>query len=83
MAERARARPQSFSAMRGVRVYSFSPMEAKAFHGVYYEIKKKVVGVGGNIASAWASFGISVVGLYSLVKWAEWHFDQEQLKHRD
>eukprot|EP00308_Calcidiscus_leptoporus_P007261 CAMPEP_0119402818 /NCGR_PEP_ID=MMETSP1334-20130426/143070_1 /TAXON_ID=127549 /ORGANISM="Calcidiscus leptoporus, Strain RCC1130" /LENGTH=85 /DNA_ID=CAMNT_0007426757 /DNA_START=504 /DNA_END=761 /DNA_ORIENTATION=- len=69
--------------VRGVRVYSFSPFETKAFGGIYYEVKKKVMGVGGNLASAWSSFWPATIGLYVLVKWAEWSFEQEQLKHRD
>eukprot|EP00967_Tisochrysis_lutea_P133396 scaffold234124_cov35-Tisochrysis_lutea.AAC.1 len=46
--------------MKGVtknyRVYSWSGMETKAFGGFYYEIKKKVVGQGTNLLSAWHSF---------------------------
>jgi hypothetical protein len=73
--------------MKGVtknyRVYTWSGMETKAFGGPYYEIKKKVVGVGTNLLSAWLSFWPAMIGTYALVKWAEdWHH-REQLKHRD
>ena len=57
-----RARPEvapSLSAavidMRGVRVYSWGQFENKAFGGVGYEIKKKLIWHYTNLSSAWAS----------------------------
>ena len=41
--------------MRGVRIYSWSQFENKAFGGFYYEAKKKVVYHFTNLSSAWAS----------------------------
>eukprot|EP00312_Isochrysidales_sp_CCMP1244_P003513 CAMPEP_0196688578 /NCGR_PEP_ID=MMETSP1090-20130531/16946_1 /TAXON_ID=37098 /ORGANISM="Isochrysis sp, Strain CCMP1244" /LENGTH=103 /DNA_ID=CAMNT_0042027507 /DNA_START=54 /DNA_END=366 /DNA_ORIENTATION=+ len=73
--------------MKGVvknyRVYSWSGMETKAFGGFWYEIKKKVVGKGTEVASSWYSFWPAMLGSYGLVKWAEGYFANEQLKHRD
>ena len=74
---------QTSMAIRGVRVLTFSPFEMKAFGGFYYEIKKKVMWHATNIASTWSSM-IPIMGFtYGLVKWAENHYHQEQLKHRD
>lgn len=41
--------------MRGVRIYSWSQFENKAFGGFYYEAKKKAVYHFTNLSSAWAS----------------------------
>ena len=73
--------PQIF--MRGIRVYSWSGFEQRAFGSPYYEIKKKVAGQFSNLSSAWASFWPAVIGVYGLIKWAEHSFDQEQRSHRD
>ena len=69
--------------MRGVRVYTWSPMEMKAFGTAQYEIMKKVKGGGGNLKSAWFSFWPAMIGTYALIKWAEGVYHKEQLSHRD
>ena len=73
--------------MKGVtknyRVYTWSGMETKAFGGVYYEIRKKVVGKGTEILGAWYSFWPALILSYGTVKWAEDYHHREQLKHRD
>ncbi|KAL1507901.1 hypothetical protein AB1Y20_007507 [Prymnesium parvum] len=69
--------------MRGVRVYSWSQFESKAFGGFWYETKKKVVGHVSAFTSAWYSLWPPVIGGYALVKWAENKYHEEQLHHRD
>ena len=41
--------------MKGIRVYSWSPMEQKAFEGFFYEAKKLATMYGTNIGSTWSS----------------------------
>ena len=69
--------------MRGVRIYSWSQFENRAFGGVWYETKKKALYHFGNITSAWATLWPPVIGGYLLVKWAENRYHHELLSHRD
>ena len=69
--------------MRGVRVYSWSPMESKAFGGFWYEAKKKAMWHFGNVTSAWASLWPPMIGGILLIKWAENRMHNEHLSHRD
>jgi len=69
--------------MRGVRVYSWSPMESKAFGSFSYEVTKKVKGLSNNFIFMLPSFGTSVVVLIGTIKWAEWKYESEIYKHRD
>ncbi len=41
--------------IRGVRVYSWSPFETKAFGSLFYEVKKKVVHWTTIVGSTWSS----------------------------
>ena len=69
--------------MRGIRVYSWSPMEQKAFEGFFYEAKKLATMYGTNIGSLWSSampaFGIA----YLAVEYCNWKSHDDAIKHRD
>jgi len=69
--------------MRGVRVYSWSQFESKAFGGFWYELKKKSLYHFTNLSSAWSSLWPSMIGTYLLVKWAENKMHNSHLSHRD
>ena len=70
-------------ALKGIRVLTFSPMEMKAFGGFYYEAKKKAMWLFPNLSSTWSSMLPVMVGLYTLIKWAENRYHHEALSHRD
>ena len=70
-------------AIKGIRVYSWSPMEQKAFEGFFYEAKKLATMYGTNIGSLWSS-GIPAFGVaYALISYCNWSAKNEALHHRD
>jgi hypothetical protein len=70
-------------AIKGVRVYSWSPMEQKAFEGFFYEAKKLATMYGTNIGSLWSS-GIPAFGLaYAAITYCNWKSKDDALHHRD
>jgi hypothetical protein len=69
--------------MRGVRVFTFSGFEMKAFGGWYYESKKKIMWHFTNLTSTWTSMLPIMAGTYGLIKWGEAKYHAEQLSHRD
>lgn len=58
-------------------------VENKAFGGVGYEIKKKLIWHYTNLSSAWASLWPPLIGGYLLIKWAEAKMEAEHRSHRD
>ena len=71
----ARNRTRAFSGTRNFETDPCSPPHAQA--------KKKIVGVGGNLAHHWYSLWPAMIGTYGLIKWAEAHYAAQQFKHRD
>ena len=69
--------------LTGFRVYSWSPMETKAFEGFFYEAKKLATLWGTNIGSSWYALWPAMIGAYSLVKWAETSNHNDHVHHRD
>ena len=70
-------------AIKGLRVYSWSPMEQKAFEGFFYEAKKLATMYGTNIGSLWSS-GIPAFGLaYAAITYCNWKSKDDALHHRD
>lgn len=70
-------------ALKGIRVLTFSGFEMKAFGGVYYETKKKMMWHFTNISSTWSSLLPTAVLLYGTIKWGEAKYEAEMLTHRD
>ena len=69
--------------LTGFRVYSWSPMETKAFEGFFYEAKKLGTMWGTNIFSSYYALWPSMIGAYALVKWAENKNHHDHVHHRD
>ena len=69
--------------LRGFRVYSWSPMEQRAFGPFWYETKKKCAYHARNIGSTYLTMLPSFSGMYLLIKWAEGKMASEHLHHRD
>ena len=69
--------------MRGFRVYTWSPMETKAFEGFFYESKKLMTMYATNIGSAWYSMWPAFIGAYALVEWAKAKNHHDHVHHRD
>lgn len=69
--------------LTGFRVYSWSPMETKAFEGFFYEAKKLGTMWGTNILSSYYALWPAMIGAYGLVKWAEAKNHHDHLHHRD
>ena len=69
--------------MRGIRVYSWSPMEQKAFEGFFYEAKKLATMYGTNIGSTWSSMIPAFLTAFSLIQYCNWKSHQDRLHHRD
>jgi len=70
-------------AIKGVRVLTFSSMEMRAFGGLYYETKKKLMWHYTNVSSTWSSMLPVMAFVYGTIKWGEWKYAQDQLSHRD
>ena len=69
--------------LRGIRVYTWSPFETRAFGGVWYETRKKVLHHFVNISSTWSSMIPAFVGTFMTIKWAENVYHNELQSHRD
>jgi hypothetical protein len=78
-----RGRPMAGGRLKGIRVYSWSPMEQKAFEGFFYEARKLATMYGTNIGSLWSS-GIPAFGLaYAAITYCNWKSKDDALHHRD
>ena len=71
------------AAMKGVRVYSWSSLEVKAFEGFAYEAKKLAQFHFDAIKSGWWHFWPIMIGTYGMVKWAEEKNHHDHLHERD
>ena len=69
--------------MKGVRVYSWSSLEVKAFEGFAYEAKKLAQFHFDAIKSGWWHFWPIMIGSYGMVKWAEEKNHHDHLHERD